>query len=265
MNSNFSDLISPSLRGLLNDEVTSLSNLQHQFSEGITIASSSPEAKALGIINLGKSDVWLTVANLTNKIGTLRIETHSDGNHVFVNNVTPEVNFYGSIRLLGQQNLIVFDDLKGRYVALHDVYFRGTRQFLFWGRGASAVGCSIEIEGTSQGVIVGDDALISSGVWVRNHNMHSVVDLTTRRQVSQQAVTTVLERHVWVGQNAILLKCDRIGKGSIVGASSLVRNSVPPMVAVAGLPAQVIRQNVSWGRDVSGMSPDEFKSLGLVP
>ena len=36
--------------------------------------------------------------------------------------------------------------------------------------------------------------------------------------------------------------------GAIVGTSSLVKGTVPPRVVVAGTPARIIREGVSWGR-----------------
>ena len=45
---------------------------------------------------------------------------------------------------------------------------------------------------------------------------------------------------VWVGANATILKVRSIGRGSIVGASSLVTKDVPPYAVVAGAPAKIV-------------------------
>ena len=112
---------------------------------------------------------------------------------------------------------------------------------------------------------IGDDALISGGVWIRNHDMHAIHDLSTGAQIGRPAVDTVLERHVWLGQDAMLLQVERIGMGSIVGARSLLKGRVQPHVAMAGIPARVIRRDVSWGRDLEGMTNAERASIGLQP
>jgi acetyltransferase-like isoleucine patch superfamily enzyme len=51
-----------------------------------------------------------------------------------------------------------------------------------------------------------------------------------------------LERNVWIGFDACVLPGVTIGEGSIVGAKSVVTQSVHPYTVVAGNPARVIRK-----------------------
>ena len=51
-----------------------------------------------------------------------------------------------------------------------------------------------------------------------------------------------LERNVWVGFDACLLPGVTVGEGSVIGAKSVVTQSVPPFTVVAGNPARIIRQ-----------------------
>ena len=229
----------------------------------MTISSASAEATALGFVNLGEAEVAITLTDMTKRVGSFRIQTHQPGNRVFVDNANCAGNLHANVRFLGRDSEIVISDTLGRYAAFHDIYCRGSNQLFFWGRGASVVGCSVEIEGSGLGVIIGDDALFSSGIWFRNHNMHAVVDLTTRKQIGEGGVTIVVERHVWLGQSVLLLKCPRVGRGSIIGATSLVNKPIPPFVSAAGTPARVLRDNISWGRDVNGITEAELQTLDL--
>ena len=95
--------------------------------------------------------------------------------------------------------------------------------------------------------------------------MHALHDLASGAPIGRPPVTTVLERHVWLGQDALLLGCERVGMGSVVGARSLVKGHVPPRVAVAGTPARVLREGVSWGRDLHGMTAAERVAVGAPP
>ena len=45
----------------------------------------------------------------------------------------------------------------------------------------------------------------------------------------------------------MVLKGVTIGNGSVVAARSVVTKDVPPGVLVAGQPAKIVRENVSWG------------------
>ena len=52
----------------------------------------------------------------------------------------------------------------------------------------------------------------------------------------------VLEDRVKIGANATILPGVRIGRGSLVGAGSVVTADVPPGVVVAGSPARVVKR-----------------------
>jgi acetyltransferase-like isoleucine patch superfamily enzyme len=45
----------------------------------------------------------------------------------------------------------------------------------------------------------------------------------------------------WLGAGAVILPGVTIGNGAIVGAGAVVRDDVPPMTVVAGVPARPIR------------------------
>ena len=51
----------------------------------------------------------------------------------------------------------------------------------------------------------------------------------------------VLEEDVWLGRNVVVLPGVTIGKGSIVGANSLVNKNVAPYSIMGGVPARLIR------------------------
>jgi hypothetical protein len=205
----------------------------------------------------------VVVTDPTRRVGELQVQTAAPGALLFVDNRVWSGALSGAVRLLGQDSALIFNDIgPGGYVGLADVFLRSHRQFLFWGAGATAVGCSMEVEGEGQGVVIGDDALIAHGVWLRNHSMHALHDLRSGASIGRAPVTTVLERHVWLGQDALLLACGRIGQGAVIGARSLVNRDIPPCVVAAGTPARVLRSGASWGRASHGMSGAERVALG---
>lgn len=50
-----------------------------------------------------------------------------------------------------------------------------------------------------------------------------------------------VEENVWVGAGAKILAGVTLGKGSVIGAGSVVTRDVPPFAVVAGAPAKVLR------------------------
>jgi virginiamycin A acetyltransferase len=60
----------------------------------------------------------------------------------------------------------------------------------------------------------------------------------------------VIEDDVWIGANSVLLDGAHVGRGSVVGATSLVRGTLPPYCIAYGRPATV----QGWRRDPGRVS-----------
>jgi acetyltransferase-like isoleucine patch superfamily enzyme len=250
------------LTGMLDPRVSDVAEDAYATRDYTILDAGDEDARRLGVTAIG-GGITLVVTDPTRKLGDIRIQSGGRDNTLFFDNMTWGGQCFASIRMLGSDTVMLFNDIGDAYVAMPDIYLRSNGQFLFWGRGASAVGVSMEIEGEGSGVVIGDDALISNGVWIRNHDMHAIHDLRTGARINRPPVQTVIERHVWLGQDAMLLNTERIGMGAIVGTRTLVKGTVPPRVVVAGTPARVIREGVSWGRSNSGMTAAERRSIGL--
>lgn len=221
-------------------------------------------AQRLGIEVVGGAPLIL-VSDPARPVGRVRILVHGEGNVIAFDNRAWSGTCVASLRVLGSGSLILLDDIRDGYVQINDLLLRSHRQLLYWGAGASAVGVSIELEGEERSCVIGDDALISNDVWIRNYDMHAIHDLLSGAQINRPPCDCVLERHVWLGQAALLLACERVGMGSIVGARALVKGFLPPCVVAAGTPAKVLRDNISWGRSSLGMTDAERAGIGLAP
>jgi hypothetical protein len=254
----------PILAAVLDPRVTDVSEESLSGRDFTLFSAEDEEAKHLGITFVGGPELTIVVTNPTRRLRQIRVQTSGKNSAMFFDNATWGGDCYASIRILGSECVTFFNDIGDGYVAISDLLMRGDNQLLFWGTGATAVSISLEIEGTGRSYVIGDDALISNGVWIRNYDMHAIHDLDSGRQINREPVSTVIERHVWLGQDALLLGCERIGMGTLVGARSIVKGEVPPRVLVAGAPARVIREGVSWGRYPYGMTAAERRSIGVA-
>jgi acetyltransferase-like isoleucine patch superfamily enzyme len=64
------------------------------------------------------------------------------------------------------------------------------------------------------------------------------------RPIRQQGITAqgiVIEDDVWIGANATVVDGVTIGKGSIIGAGSVVTQSIPPYSIAVGTPAKPVK------------------------
>ena len=60
------------------------------------------------------------------------------------------------------------------------------------------------------------------------------------------ADSIIIEDHVWIGFNSIILKGVVVGNGAIIAAGSVVTKDVPPRTMVGGNPAKIICNDVIW-------------------
>lgn len=97
-------------------------------------------------------------------------------------------------------------------------------------------------EGTT--IKVGKNCLISRAD-IRTGDNHSVIDLISKDRINKSR-DVLIDSHVWLGNNSMVLKGVKIENGSIVGAGSVVTKDVPANVVVVGNPARVIKRNVTW-------------------
>lgn len=97
-------------------------------------------------------------------------------------------------------------------------------------------------------VTIGHNVVISERVAIRDSDNHVVweQDDQTDKEAKPMTSPVVIEDHVWIGMNAIILKGVTIGEGSIIAAGSIVNKDVPAHCLVAGVPAKVIKTGISW-------------------
>lgn len=97
---------------------------------------------------------------------------------------------------------------------------------------------------------IGENCMFSYEVFIRNHDSHFIFDAETGNRINYSRAVRISD-HVWIGQNAILLAGFAIGTDSIVGAGSVSSSVFPGRVVIAGNPAKIIREGVTWHRDMT--------------
>jgi len=107
----------------------------------------------------------------------------------------------------------------------------------------------------SDRISIGADCVINRGVWIvpgegvtlgdrvvlSPEVMILCADLDRASSDLHSYGRVEIESDVWVGTRSIILKNVRIGKGSVIGAGSVVTRDIPARVIAAGNPARVIR------------------------
>jgi len=104
----------------------------------------------------------------------------------------------------------------------------GSRTFLNYGASLSA----------QQEVTIGENCLIGNYVNIMDSDFHDLHD----RNRPGKASPIVIEDDVWIATRSIVLKGVTIGRGSVIGAGSVVTSDIPPGCLAFGVPARVVRE-----------------------
>jgi acetyltransferase-like isoleucine patch superfamily enzyme len=105
------------------------------------------------------------------------------------------------------------------------------------------IGCTHEI-------IIGDNVLLGSHVFISDHD-HGVYSGSGEQSNPDEPPASrlltgdgsiIIENNVHVGEYVAILKNVRIGVGSVIGAHSVVTQSIPPHTIAAGVPARPVKK-----------------------
>lgn len=169
-----------------------------------------------------------------------QIMNHGDNNFLFLGKGCRIYN--SKIQFLGNNNSVMIENdcvlqhvdiwiSDGSVIEIgHNTHFTGNIH----------IAC---IEGKK--VHIGERCLFSNQVTLRTGDSHSILDQNGHRV--NQAEDIWIGDHVWIGQQATLLKGARIENDCVIGTKALVTGKkFRSNVILVGIPAKVIKEDISW-------------------
>lgn len=132
-------------------------------------------------------------------------------------------------------------------------------------------GCSIWLEGNNITVTIGDrctfthdtqlcaqednsqifigaDCMFSHHINVRTSDSHLMYNTQTGERLNPSR-NVIIGEHVWIAPEAKVMKGCTIGDGAIIGSNTIVTKDVPKNSLAVGMPAKIVKENVSWKRE----------------
>lgn len=189
-------------------------------------------------IGLGK-DAWAAIQSGRAKlrINSMVPGARIGGCAVFIGNFSGNIDLRfgsGATVIMGELGLVRIDARLGH-------------------SGVVAIGDGTTINGArfiavNSHTVVGRDGLWSDDILVQGFDQHGILDVASREFINLDRRDVVIGEHVWIGRRATLMPASSVGKGSIVGACSVVTRPIPELSAAAGTPARVVRSGVTWSR-----------------
>jgi len=92
-------------------------------------------------------------------------------------------------------------------------------------------------------VEIGDYVMLAPYVQILGGKAHNISDIKIPMVLQGEYYKgkIIIEEDVWIGTNAVIMPNVRIGRGSIVGANSVVTKNIEPFTIVGGVPAKIIK------------------------
>lgn len=145
------------------------------------------------------------------------------------------------INVSGDNNYIIVED---------KVRFMGPCEIIMQGNSTLTIGYNSGIRGVQlllnrADISIGKLCMFSNGIIIRNHDSHKVLDSKTK-VISNSSEKIIIGDHVWIGQNCTILKGVSIGNDSIIGMGSVVTRSCKNGSILAGNPAKIVKENITW-------------------
>jgi acetyltransferase-like isoleucine patch superfamily enzyme len=95
-------------------------------------------------------------------------------------------------------------------------------------------------------ISIGCDCLFADQINLATSHVHKIIDVATRERLNPPG-SIIIGDHVWLAAGVSIWGGSTIGRDSVIGRGSLVsKKSFPPNSLIAGAPARVIRDGITW-------------------
>lgn len=200
-----------------------------------------------GILHLLKQNNIKTIGG-----GGLKVSFNNSKNCLVI--ISNACRFFGVSKIVfenSDSSVVIIEGSKHKVfnLSIYSKYSRSNHCVI--GKDFSCVSCLICFSGNAD-VHIGSDCMLSDNICIWNWDGHTILD--KYGNCINPAEDIFIGDHVWIGMNASVSKGARIPSNSVVGQKSLVTHSFNEEgVILAGIPAKVVRKEISWDRTPSSI------------
>lgn len=175
------------------------------------------------------------------RLGSLRIRGNNNRIVCFAKEIGKiDITIYGNNHYLEIGEDVVFK--KG------SIWFEDQSNVIRIGSKTTIEEAHLSVAESSTAITIGKDCMLSSGIYISTTDSHSVISLENKERTNK-AANVIVEDHVWIGMNVTINKGSTFGHDTIVGGHSICNKKYPSNSIVAGVPAKVVREGITWCRE----------------
>lgn len=107
---------------------------------------------------------------------------------------------------------------------------------------------SFFLEESNTSIEIGEDCMLGRKICIQTTDFHSIIDMNTQIRLNPPS-NVYIGNHVWIGYGVTIGKGSKINNDSVVGEHSLVTKQFSQKnICIAGIPANIIKENINWSR-----------------
>ncbi len=162
------------------------------------------------------------------------------------NSVTIGDNFTAKnlkIHFKGHHNQLIIDD---NVTFTGHILIAGNNRIVKIGSNTSTKG--VYILSREADVTIGQDCLLSREIEIRSSDVHKIYEKGTKKHLNPSK-PVIIGNHVWIGAKVLISKGAIIPNDCVIGATSFINKVfTEENTVIAGIPAKVVKHNISWVR-----------------
>lgn len=98
-------------------------------------------------------------------------------------------------------------------------------------------------------IIIGEDCMFSRNITVSTSDFHSIIDLEDGKRINLPE-DVMIGNHNWIGNGVNIGKGTKFNDNNIIATRALLsRKKFDSNCIIGGIPAKIIKSNVSWSRE----------------
>ncbi|WP_094751586.1 acyltransferase [Psychromonas sp. CD1] len=172
------------------------------------------------------------------------------------------------VELKGKNTIILGENIRVRYC---DISLRGNNNKLILSDGVNLKRVCIEITGSNCLIYIGKHCIIGENTYLssRGSSTHLSIgnycmfsrnvklmtsdghDITKNNKIINPNASITIGHRVWLADSCVILKGNDIQDNAIIGINAVVTKNVKANSIVAGNPAKMIGQDITWREELT--------------
>lgn len=186
------------------------------------------------------------ILDKSNLFRKTRIFVDGKGSSVIIG---PRCRFKNTIiEIHGKDSFVQLEDGVVVYESCY-ISIKGDNCKCIIGRKTTIGSASLFMEEDDTNIVMREDCMLGRRITISTTDFHSIIDNCTKKRINL-AKDVSIGNHVWIGTDVSISKGAVIGNDCVVGERALVTKVFEKNnLCLAGIPANVIKENINWARE----------------